>query len=311
MVIGAQNAMSMTRLERAATIIKDKGWESVVVPTCGADNFKVKCNKKHTFSINVASVSNFVCCKICKKLDKASEKLHLLKQRIISSDLNNSDELIIECEFKHSFKRTIQNVILGAKPCPVCKKSKGTKNKFEKYNDYAKKLRGKLLTSEVGNSLSLCEWQCDAGHLFKTTPRRVKNGFWCLLCMKEEKLFHKKKEVKKIISSKNGNCFNLDQIKDLNDKFKVVCEKGHDWSVSSKSILNDRWCVKCQRIKYSLDDFKKIAIKKGGECLSELYQNSHQKLKFRCSKKHEWEAAVDGFIKPLKSGAGFLKDFII
>lgn len=40
---------------------------------------------------------------------------------------------------------------------------------------------------------------------------------------------------------------------------------------------------------YNIDYFKKIAESKNGKCLSDKYVNCTTKLKFQCSKGHEWE----------------------
>ncbi len=284
--------LNMTRLEKAQKILNKQRWCLIKSPTDGAGNFQLKCSRKHIFSINVASVSESLTCKTCHKLEIASEKLDKFKQHIVSSDLNISDDLTIECEFKHLFKRKIQNVLLGSKPCPTCKKKVKIKNNTQKYSAYANKFGGKLLSLEVADSLVSCDWQCANGHVFKTTPRRVKNGFWCLACLKEKKILNLKNEIKKIIKSKKGHCLNLDEIKSLDEKINIFCEKKHNWLGTAKSVLNGRWCVKCQATKYSIDDFKVIASNKGGECLSVEYQNSHQRLKFICKNKHEWEAAA-------------------
>jgi hypothetical protein len=39
-----------------------------------------------------------------------------------------------------------------------------------------------------------------------------------------------------------------------------------------------------------LSELKKIALKKGGICLSDYYAGVYSKLRFRCLKRHEWEA---------------------
>jgi len=45
-----------------------------------------------------------------------------------------------------------------------------------------------------------------------------------------------------------------------------------------------------QKKKYDIGFFKQFAIKKGGECLSDDYNNCKVKLEFSCSKKHVWMA---------------------
>ncbi|MGD0651725.1 MAG: hypothetical protein ABSA97_11400 [Verrucomicrobiia bacterium] len=42
--------------------------------------------------------------------------------------------------------------------------------------------------------------------------------------------------------------------------------------------------------KYSISDFKRLARKRGGDCLSPDYKDVNRKLRWRCKKGHEWEA---------------------
>ena len=42
--------------------------------------------------------------------------------------------------------------------------------------------------------------------------------------------------------------------------------------------------------KLTLTEMQAIAKKRGGLCLSQSYENSYSKLRWRCSKGHEWEA---------------------
>jgi hypothetical protein len=45
------------------------------------------------------------------------------------------------------------------------------------------------------------------------------------------------------------------------------------------------------KIKYSIEDMKKLAENKGGKCLSEEYVKNHVKLTWQCSEGHIWEAS--------------------
>ena len=46
------------------------------------------------------------------------------------------------------------------------------------------------------------------------------------------------------------------------------------------------------RYKYTLEDIKKIAINKGGECLSQKYINNYTPLIWKCNKGHKWSAKL-------------------
>ena len=41
---------------------------------------------------------------------------------------------------------------------------------------------------------------------------------------------------------------------------------------------------------YTIENLRRVARKRGGECLSSSLVSSRKKLRFRCSHGHEWEA---------------------
>ena len=94
-------------------------------------------------------------------------------------------------------------------------------------------------------------------------------------------------------------CFG--EIYEDEDRVNITCENDHIWSPTIRSILNGAWCRKCyfNKSKGSIEEFQQIVKSRGGECLSTEYVNSTKRLKFRCSKGHEWELRGN----KIKSGA--------
>ena len=43
----------------------------------------------------------------------------------------------------------------------------------------------------------------------------------------------------------------------------------------------------------TIEDMRKLAHQHGGICLSDVYINARTKLKWKCSKEHQWEATPD------------------
>jgi len=80
--------------------------------------------------------------------------------------------------------------------------------------------------------------------------------------------------------------------KGLPSKIKIRCVAGHEWITVAGPILNGRWCRKCHAAtkKCSIEKAKHVAEQRGGECLSTTYENSHNKLIWKCSNGHVWEA---------------------
>jgi hypothetical protein len=47
-----------------------------------------------------------------------------------------------------------------------------------------------------------------------------------------------------------------------------------------------------RRNPYTIQEVKKMAIKKGGKCLSRSYENNKTKLEWQCEKKHKWQSSL-------------------
>lgn len=97
--------------------------------------------------------------------------------------------------------------------------------------------------------------------------------------------------------SRGGECLSN---KYLNNKTLLLwrCSKNHVWSANYQSVYNKKtWCPKCikrsdlclVRTEY-LEKARKLANSRGGECLSNKYQNNKTPLLWRCSKNHKWFA---------------------
>jgi len=100
----------------------------------------------------------------------------------------------------------------------------------------------------------------------------------------------KLKEMYALAKSRDGACLS-DKYIGSRKKLDWRCAKGHVWSAVPNSIQNGSWCPRCGRSsKYNLQDMKKLAKQKKGECLSEEYINLQTKLTWKCSKGHVWQA---------------------
>lgn len=106
-------------------------------------------------------------------------------------------------------------------------------------------------------------------------------------------------KMHEIAELRGGECLSTEYISKTMKLF-WKCNQGHIWEASSQTITN--WCPVCkslnskqyqlpreQRSLYTLEDMKKFAIDKGGECLSSVYLGADISLRWQCSKKHVWK----------------------
>lgn len=177
-------------------------------------------------------------------------------------------------------------------------------NRTKELQDIAKLRDGRLISKKyIGGNVKL-KWQCNAGHIWEATPINVKRGTWCRIC--GHKITGLKKRLKieefqKIATQMGGVCFSKIYVNNRSI-LKFRCKFGHIWESSVRTIKKEkRWCPICfprKKIpyKYSIEDMDKIAIERGGKCLSKVYLNPWSKLKWQCAKKHKWETAPQGII---------------
>merc|ERR1711879_801354 len=93
-----------------------------------------------------------------------------------------------------------------------------------------------------------------------------------------------------VATARGGECISKEY---QNAKSKLLwrCSKGHEWWAKLDHVKNSKsWCPEC--LKLTIADAHEIAGVRGGECLSEVYQNKRSKLRWRCAEGHEWEASL-------------------
>jgi len=129
------------------------------------------------------------------------------------------------------------------------------------------------------------------------------------------------KKMKMISIEKGGECLST-SYEYSGKKLRFRCSEGHEWEAISESITQGTWCPKCAhkrggfaapgakrtgfvvlndgrpkgcetRRNKTLSKVRAHALEKAGKCLSESYDFAKQKLRFRCSEGHEWEATPD------------------
>ncbi|AEA86403.1 homing endonuclease [Campylobacter phage NCTC12673] len=80
-------------------------------------NMVVKCKNGHTIHKKYTAFKAHPTCSICQR----NERMELLKQYNLQPITDNlGNELIVECENGHTFKRYFNNIKKGSTKCPIC-----------------------------------------------------------------------------------------------------------------------------------------------------------------------------------------------
>ena len=88
----------------------------------------------------------------------------------------------------------------------------------------------------------------------------------------------------------NGKCLSKRYL-GATTPLKFQCKEGYKFSATPNNIKRKHWCPHCYgNVRLTLRDMQKIAIKKGGKCLSTIYRGLNHNLKWQCSERHKWDA---------------------
>lgn len=100
----------------------------------------------------------------------------------------------------------------------------------------------------------------------------------------------KKEEVRKFIEQKGGKL--LSDYVNNKTPLKAQCDKGHIWHPTWTNLQRGKWCQFCNSKKrITFNDAKNLAKSRGGALISSKIINSKEKLKWKCSEDHFFNAS--------------------
>ncbi|KKR45833.1 MAG: hypothetical protein UT82_C0021G0009 [Parcubacteria group bacterium GW2011_GWB1_40_14] len=101
-------------------------------------------------------------------------------------------------------------------------------------------------------------------------------------------------ELKNIALDHGGECLSTQYI-NSSTKLKWRCKNGHVWGATPGAIKSGGWCAACSEVKKkTIQDMQKLAARRGGQCLSEIYVSNSTPLLWKCNKNHTWRAPGNG-----------------
>lgn len=155
---------------------------------------------------------------------------------------------------------------------------------------------GQCLSSAYVDMNTKLSWKCKQGHEWTAIPSSIQQGVWCPRCSREKSANAQRdsiEDMRNLASKKEGVCISTEYI-NSQKKLRWKCKYGHQWDAVPFSIKKGHWCPICSKsgvgAKRTIEEFKRLALERGGECLSDTYLGIHSKLKWRCKDGHEWDA---------------------
>ncbi|HDR4448763.1 TPA: hypothetical protein QCQ08_001369 [Bacillus cereus] len=264
---------------------------------------KWKCSKGHIWEARPSGISTGYGCPECsnrKKLTINDMKAFAESRggKCLSAKYKtNKMPLTWMCSEGHTWEARPDNVKNQAHWCPKCrigKKGNNVKLTIEEMQHIAEERGGKCLSSTYINSATKLEWQCQKGHIWEAKPGHIKNSkSWCPECALETAGDARRFSIAKLqelAEYKGGKCLS-ETYKNSRTEMEWQCEYGHIWKAKAESILYGHWCHICSgRQRHNIEFVQEYAKSKGGLCLSEVYKNNRQKLKWQCGEGHIWES---------------------
>ena len=152
----------------------------------------------------------------------------------------------------------------------------------------ARKRGGRCISTRYVNSAAPLLWECASGHRWSAVPSSIRKGTWCPDCAGVRRLTLE--QMNEIAKSRGGRCLS-DRYRNSATRLEWRCSKGHEWSATALQVKKGHWCPFCARVApLSLLILRRIAAQKGGSCLSLVYVNSSDPVRWKCAIGHEWLA---------------------
>jgi len=259
-----------------------------------------ECAEGHHWEANYNSVQNGSWCPECgrkksglARRNSIEDAQKLAKERggkcLSKIYIGATSKLLWECSEGHQWESAYGNIQSGTW-CPECdrqKKGLARTVSIEDAQKLAKDRGGKCLSKKYERSNAKLKWRCSEGHQWDATYESIKRGSWCLKCSGKEILTID--EMQEIAKSHNGKCLSK-EYKNARNKLKWECSKGHVWYARASHVKFGSWCPFCAGRYLSIEDMQDLARKRGGKCLSKVYESAHAKLQWECKNGHNWKA---------------------
>ena len=213
--------------------------------------------------------------------------------------VNGEKHLRWKCAVGHEWDATPASIRRGSW-CPYCVHNH--KLKLEEIQQIARERGGKCISTRYRNNRTTLVWECRRGHRWRALPTNVKGGSrkrgtWSLKCYNLRRIFRSRDDIermRRLASKHGGRCLSDEYV---NSKTRLVwgCTKGHCWHAVPVAVASGSWCPVCaHNQRLTLREFRQIASRRDGRCLSREYKNKETKLKWRCAAGHEWFAKPGG-----------------
>ena len=193
-----------------------------------------------------------------------------------------------ECAKGHKWLAVPYHIVKGSVWCPTC--AGRPMLSIADMQGEAAERGGKCLSKRYAGLKGKLLWQCAGGHQWRASASTIRHHkSWCPRCSKVAR--HTLSDMKALAKKRGGKCLSK-SYKNVYTLMSWECRQGHRWQAKPVNVIyKETWCHTCSRYgKLTIEEMRRIAVERGGECLSKQYVNVGTKLKWKCSKGHTWMA---------------------
>ena len=260
-----------------------------------------RCSAGHQWSAVPASVRKGSWCPDCAGVRRFTlEQMREIAESrggscLSTRYLNSASKLKWRCSAGHEWNATPLQIKQGHW-CPFC--ARVIPLTLLELQRMAAHKGGECLSPEYVRSSKPIRWKCSLGHEWQARAKSIRSGHWCPVCAHNQKL--KLEQMQEIARERGGRCLSMTY---RNGRTPLLweCEHGHRWRASPANIKDGTrrkgtWCLECYNSrrrfyeKHSIQTMRRIALARGGRCLSSDYVNSKSKLIWQCARGHRWQA---------------------
>ena len=171
-------------------------------------------------------------------------------------------------------------------------------SRFEKLKLYIESRGGQLLSNYVHWNNGNFEWLCENKHENSSKLQMLNRQSWCKDCIQT----NTRSKVETKLSEKKYTLISYSS-----KKCVIICDKGHQCTMTASHITEGNGCGKCHKIKLkegitrlSLNEVSNRLLNEGFEFLDNTYKNSNELHTIQCSKghifKHKTATLINGLV---------------
>lgn len=198
---------------------------------------------------------------------------------------NNSTKTWWKCQEGHRWEAPYSSIQQG-KGCPIC--AGNTRKEPEDYHALAKERGFFWLGPIVLNTGTPTGWECEKGHIWRTTYNSIQQGTGCPFCAGKARKtpldYH-------ALARQRGFRWLGPEVPNIKTKTTWECGEGHHWEACYKDIKRGRGCPICAGLRRKTPaDYNALAQERGFGWLGPEVRNNQTRTSWRCEHGHQWEA---------------------